>query len=132
MEPSQEDGGKCGEVRRAEGDDAYLAAARAAHRSCRCPRIALGLVHEHDGHEMVCGIFPGKSASVSGLLRDGAHPHSADFVGAEEVGLLDCMAFCECGEPDALSQGWPCVHAGSKLPVPDQRHMVIDHMVQAI
>ena len=109
-----------------------MAAAR-RHRgvgACACPCV--GLVHEHDGHEVVCGIFPCKSSPISRLLCDSPDTHSTDFVCIEEVGLLDRMAVCEHSQPDPLPEGRPGVHADRQLSVPGQRHMVAVHMVQAL
>ena len=95
--------------------------------SCTC--IGVGLVDEHDGYEVVCGILPGESASISGLLCDRADPHSTDFVGVEEMGLLDCMAVCEYCKSDALSEGRTGVHADCQLPVSRQWRVVTIYMV---
>ena len=87
------------------------------------------MVHEHDGNKVVCGLVPGKSASISGLLRDSAYPDCPAVVSDEEMGLLDSMAFCECGKPDPLSEGGTGIHADCKQPVSDQRDMVALYMV---
>ena len=109
-----------------------MAAERFCRRSGAGAGVRVGMADEHDGYEMVCGIFPCQSASVSGLLRDCAYPYGSDFVGVEEMGLLDCMAFCECGQSDPLPEGRSGIHADSKLPVSGQRNMVVVHMVPAI
>ena len=75
----------------------------------------MGLVHEHDGHTLVCGIFPGQSASVSGLLCDSADSYSSAIVSDEEMGLLDCVAVCEYRQLDIVFEGWSGVHADSQL-----------------
>ena len=75
------------------------------------PGFGLGLVHEHDGNKVVCGVFPGKSASVSGLLCDGIDSDSPALVCNEEVGLLDCVAAGEYCELDIVPKGRTGIHA---------------------
>ena len=65
-------------------------------------------------------------------MRDRIDPYSPDPVCTQEVGLLDCMAVCECSQPDPLPEGRTGLHAGCQLSVPDKRHLVIVHMVQTL
>ena len=74
-------------------------------------RSGLGLVDEHDGYALVCGIFPSESASVSGLLRDGADFDGPNIVGSKEMGLLGGLAVCEHCKLDFISEGRVGVHA---------------------
>ena len=104
-----------------------LAWRRGGVGSCACPCV--GLAYESDGHKVVCGILPGKSASLPGLLCDSSYIDSTDLVCIEEVGLLDSMAFCEYRQPDTLPEGWSGVYADCKLPVPDQRSLVTVQLV---
>ena len=129
MESSEEVGGECFRKRRPEGVDAFMASEVAGGGFGPCLGASLGMADEHDGYKVVCGIFPGQSSSISGLLRDSADSDGADFVRIEEMGLLDCLAAGQCGEPDIISEGGPGVHADSELPVPGQRHLVALHMV---
>ena len=78
-------------------------------------RPCVGMVDEHDGHTLVCGIFPGQSASVSGLLCDSADSYSSAIVSDEEMGLLDCMAVCEYSQSDTVFEGWAGLYADSEL-----------------
>ena len=75
----------------------------------------MGLVHEYDGYSLVCGIFPGQSASVSGLLCDCVDFDCAAALGNEEMGLLDCMAVCEYSKLDPILEGWFGVYADRQL-----------------
>ena len=106
-----------------------MAAARRHCGSGACSGSCVGMAYEHDGYEVVCGIFPGKSSSLPGLLRDSPDIDGTDSVRAEEVGLLDSMAFRERGQPDSLPEGRTGLHAGSQLPVLGKRHLVPVHMV---
>ena len=92
----------------------------------------MGMADEHDGNQVVRGIFPCQSSSVSGLLRDGAHPHGSDTVRIEEMGLLDCMAFREHRQSDTLPEGRAGLHADCQLPVSGERHLVPVYLVQII
>ena len=92
----------------------------------------MGMVDVDDGYAMVCGIFPGKSASVSGLLRDSVDPYRADFVGTQEMGLLDSMAVCEYRQSDAVPEGRTGVYADCQLPVSGQRRVVTVQLVQTL
>ena len=94
MEPSEEIGREFGEIRRPEGFHVELEAEGTGDGIGTDTSPAVGMAYEHDGHKMVCGIFPGKPAAISGLLRDSTDSYSSDTVCPEEVGLLDSMAFC--------------------------------------
>ena len=96
-----------------------MAAERTGGRVCTRSGSCVGMVYEHDGNQVVCGIFPCQSASVSGLLCDSADSDCTIAVSNEEVGLLDSMAFCKCGQPDIVSESRTGVHADCKLPVLD-------------
>ncbi len=92
----------------------------------------LGMADEHDGYEMVCGLFPCQPSALSGLLRDSSDPDGPDSVRNEEMGLLDRMAFCEHSEPDALLEGRAGLHADRQLPISYKRYLVVVHLVQTV
>ena len=97
-----------------------------------CAGSGVGLVDVDDGNEVVRGIFPCQSASVSGLLRYRADTHGADIVRPEEMGLLDSLAFCEYRQSDTIPEGGTGVHADSKLSVSGEWYMVTVYMVQTV
>ena len=129
MEPPEEIRREFPEFRQPESVYVELDTAR----NCDCigsdSGSFMGMAYEHDGNQVVCGIFSGKSAAVPGLLRDSADPYCSDIVSIEEVGLLDSMAFCECGQPDFVLEGWTGIYADCQLHVPCKRNMVVGDMV---
>ena len=70
-----------------------------------------------------------RPCTVSGCMRDGAHPCGPVPFGHKEMGLLDCLAAGQHHTAHPPHFRRPCIHADCMLTVPDQWNMVTLHMV---